>query len=148
MGSDDEMGDGRSNTLGEAHPKAFTGTVKLPSFYVATPRFWFIRAEGEFTMKGITESALKFHYVAEALPEEVALWVMPTLEGDANYNMLNWELLLAYELTDAQRAVKLLHLPDLGEKLPSTLAAEIIALVPRNATPGYLEHQIFLEQLP
>ena len=62
--------------------------------------------------------------------------------------MLKRELLAAYELTEAQRAVKLLHLPDLREKLPSALAAEIIALVPRGVTPGYLECQIFLEQLP
>ena len=65
MGYDDETG--------EVHPKAFTGTVKLPSFYVATPHFWFVRAEGEFTMKRITKSALKFHYVAGALPEDVVL---------------------------------------------------------------------------
>ena len=99
-------------------------------------------------MKGITDTVLKFHYVAGGLPQDVALHVMPTLEEEADYDTLKQELLFAYELTHAQRAAKLLHLPDLGDKLPSTLAAEIIALVPKDATPGYLEHQIFLEQLP
>ena len=36
----------------------------------------------------------------------------------------------------------------LGDKLPSVLASEIIALVPSGKTPDYLERQIFLEQLP
>ena len=45
---------------------------------------------------------LKFHYVAGALPQDVVLHVMPTLEGEANYGTLKQELLLAYELTDAQ----------------------------------------------
>ena len=112
------------------------------------PRFWFVRAEGEFTTKGITDSALKFHYVAGALPQDVALHVMPTLEEEADYDNLKQELLFAYELKNAQRGAKLLHLPDLGDKLPSTLAAKIVALVPKDATPGYLEHQIFFEQLP
>ena len=103
MGSDDETGGGGgSNSEGLSHPKAFTATVKLPSFYVMAPRFWFVRAEGEFATKGTTESVLKFHYVAGALPQDVVLRVMPTLEGDANYSTLKQELLLASELTDAQ----------------------------------------------
>ena len=42
----------------------------------------------------------------------------------------------------------MLHLPGLGDRQPSKLAAEIIAIVPKGITPGYLERQIFLEQLP
>ena len=51
-------------------------------------------------------------------------------------------------MTKQQRASKLLHLPGLGDKKPSKLAAEIIALVPDNEQPGYLESHIFLDQLP
>ena len=43
---------------------------------------------------------------------------------------------------------KLLHLAGLGDKLLSILAAKILALVPTNTRLGYLERQIFIDQLP
>ena len=57
-------------------------------------------------------------------------------------------MLGVFGLTKQQRASKLLHLPGLGDKKPSKLAAEIVALVPDDEKPGYLERQIFLDQLP
>ena len=64
------------------------------------------------------------------------------------YEELKKALLDVFGLTKQQRASKLLHLPGLGDKKPSKLAAEIVALVPDDEKPGYLEQQIFLDQLP
>ena len=79
-----------------------------------------------------------FHYVVAALPQEVALRVMPTVES-RNYQMLKEALLEAFNLTVTQRVAKLLHLQGLGDKLPSVLASEIIALIPSGKSPDYLE---------
>ena len=116
--------------------KVVAAAVKLPSFYVLTLCFCFFQAEGQFAMKGVEDGVTKFHYMVGALPQDVALRVMPVLEDEPDYDALKQELLFAYELTDMQRAARLLHLPGLGDKLPSTLAAKIIALVPKDATPG------------
>ena len=59
--------------------KVFAAAVKLPSFYMMMPSFWFIQAEGQFATKGVEDGAIKFHYVVGALPQDVALRVMPVL---------------------------------------------------------------------
>ena len=57
--------------------KVVLAAVKLPSFYMMIPCFWFIQAEGQFATKGVEDGATKFHYVVGALPQDVALRVMP-----------------------------------------------------------------------
>ena len=125
----------------------FAATVKLANFYHQAPSFWFVQAESQFSVKGITVESTKFHHVVSVLPQEIALRVMPAVES-LDYQMLKTALLEAYDLTETQRATKLLHLQGLGDKLPSVLTSEIIALVPSGKSPDYLERQIFLEQLP
>ena len=72
---------------------------------------------------------------------------MPSVKS-GSYETMKLALLDAFDLMQAQRAAKLLHLKGLGDKLPSVLASEIVALVPSGNTLDYLERQIFLEQLP
>ena len=134
---------------GHARPTraVFAATVKLPQFYSLAPGFWFDSAESQFCLKKIVDNQTKFDYVMASLTEEIALQVIPAMRGKS-YTALKEALLEVFELTEEQRAEKLLHLPGLGDKRPSKLAAEIMALVPEGTQPGYLEHQIFLEQLP
>ena len=82
-----------------------------------------------------------------ALPQEVAVRVMPAVKS-TSYDTMKKALREAFDLTRAQRAAKLLHLQCLGNRLPSVLASEIVALVPESNSPDYLERQIFLERLP
>ena len=140
MASDDE---GVENTQRTVH----AATVKLPKFYALAPAFWFAQAESQFRIKRITEEVTKFDHVVASLTEEVAMRVMPAIVS-MDYARLRKDLMGAFDLTVTQRAAKLLHLPGLGDKRPSMLAAEIVALVPEGLAPGYLERQIFLEQLP
>ena len=139
-GEDDVVED---NAQGTVH----AATVKLPKFYPLAPAFWFAQAESQFRLKRITEEVTKFDHVVASLSEEVAMRVMPAVNS-MDYTRLKRDLMGAFDLTVPQRAAKLLHLPGLGDKRPSALAAEIIALVPEGKTPDYLERQIFLEQLP
>ena len=132
---------------GIAQGTVHAATVKLPKFYQLAPAFWFAQAESQFRLKKITEDVTKFDHVVASLSEEVALRVMPAINS-LDYARLKRDLMGAFDLTVPQRAAKLLHLPGLGDKRPSELAAEIIALVPEGKTPDYLERQVFLEQLP
>ena len=124
----------------------YATAVKLADFYQHTPVFWFAQVEGQFSVKHITDDQTKFHYVMAALPQEVVFRVMPVVKS-TSYETLKSALLEAFNLTESQRAAKILHLQGLGDKLPSVLASEIIALVPSGRHPDYLERQIFLEQL-
>ena len=122
-------------------------TVKLAPFYQHAPSFWFIRAESQFELLNISSDSTKFNHVVSALSEEVALRVMPGVESHS-YDTLKTALLDAFDLTETQRADRLLHMPAMGDKLPSAYVSEILALVPSGKTPDYLERQIFMEQLP
>ena len=64
-----------------------------------------------------------------SLSQEVTKCVMPTLEAQSGYTALK----------NGQRADRLLNLPGLGDKLPSVLAGEILALVPKDVIPSFLE---------
>ena len=124
----------------------YATAVKLADFYEQNPSFWFAQIEGQFVVKKIEDDQLKFHYVMAALPQEVAVRVMPAVKSKS-FAMMKKALLEAFDLTQAQRAMKLLHLKGLVDKLPSVLASEMIALCPDGVDPGYLERQIFIEQL-
>ena len=132
---------------GDGAATVMAATAKLAPFYQHAPSFWFIRAESQFDLLKISGDATKFNYVVSALSEEVALRVMPAVES-LSYSTLKDALLEAFDLTETQRADRLLHMPAMGDKLPSALVAEILALVPSGKTANYLERQIFLEQLP
>ena len=135
------------NKTSEFVSSVFATSVKVPQFYKENARFWFDGLESQFRLKKVSDDTTKFDHVMSALPEEVAMQVMPAIRSK-RYEELKEALLNVYGLTEQQRALKLLSLPGLGDKKPSKLAAEIIALVPEGLDPGYLERQIFLNQLP
>ena len=83
-------------------PKILTATVKLPPFYPSAEKFWFVQAESQFAVKGVTNDATKYHHIVSALPQEITIRVMPTLLQRPDYDA-------EFELTDSQRASKLLH---------------------------------------
>ena len=106
--------------------EVYATEVNLVDFYEHNPVFWFAQIEGQFVVKEIDDDRMKFHYVMAALPQEVAVRVMTAVKS-GSYGIMKKALLDTFDLTWAQRAVKLLHLRGLGDKLPSVLASEIIA---------------------
>ena len=76
-------------------------TVKLSSFYQHAPSFWFIQAESQFDVKGISSDSTKFNHIVAALPEDVALCVMPAVES-RSYDTLKKALMDAFDLTEIQ----------------------------------------------
>ena len=122
-------------------------TIKLAPFYASSPGFWFAQVESQFRVKKITDQLTKFDHVVQSLSEEVALRVSKAVESQ-QYQTLKDVLMKAFDMTSEQRAAKLLHLPGLGDRLPSKLAAEIIAILPKDVEPCFIVRQIFIEQLP
>ena len=59
---------------------------------------------------------------------------MRTLLAKEGYDALKAELLWVFDLTDEQRADRNLDLPGLGDKLPSVLTGEVMALVPKDTS--------------
>ena len=147
-GGGDTPVDGGGDRAHEAHHVCVNAaTAKLPPFFTGNPSFWFAQVESQFRTKAVKTDLAKFDHVMAALSEDVALRVMPAISKQS-YTGLKAALLGEFELTTKQRAGKLLSLPGLGDKRPSTLVAEILALVPDDVEPGYLEREIFIRQLP
>ena len=127
--------------------------VKLPDFWVADPDMWFFQAEAAFRNARITQSRTKFDHVVMRLPEHVSISLRSLLLAmDENamdpYEQLREKLITKYGKTRWQRAFALLDHPDLGDRRPSTLMAEMLALLPGGARPDILFLSMFLRRLP
>lgn len=140
---------------GPSHPstgqQAVTAvTVKLPVFWTAQPSIWFAQAESQFALRGISADNTKFHHVVAALDQGTAERVLDILEFPPDtdkYLAIKARLTQAFGLSARQRAAKLLHLGGLGDRKPSALMDEMLALAQGHRT-CFLFEQLFLEQLP
>jgi len=115
-------------------PVAAVG-VKLPDFWTSDPVMWFAQAEAVFRRSNITTSFTKYDHVLMKLPEPVVVsvrnlvsTVRPT-DTDA-YEKLKARLTASYAKTRWQKAFALLRHPDLGDRRPSQLMNEMLALLP------------------
>lgn len=124
--------------------------IKLPTFWTAQPNVWFTQAEAQFHIKNITQDSTKYYYLISALDQATASRIIDVLQSppaDGLYNNLKKKLLDTFSLSRRDRASKLLHLSGLGDRKPSELMDEILALLDGHK-PCLLAEQIFLEQLP
>ena len=107
--------------------------VTLPDFWASSPDLWFVRAEGEFTLKAISAGSTKHAYLVSALKEEHALKVQDSLRAPdptLPYTKLREALLAAYQASDHQKACTLLDLKALPSERPSEILDKMLALLP------------------
>ena len=110
--------------------------VKLPTFWTTDPDMCFFQAECSFNRSRITTSYTKFEHVVMKLPEEVVMSVralVSAIEADPvkqeqSYTLMKEALLGSYGKTKWQMAYSLLDHPDLGDRRPSAMMAEMLAL--------------------
>jgi len=130
--------------------------VKLPEFWVKDPAMWFSQAEAQFRRARINREMTKYDHVLTKLPEAVIMSVRslisnieatPDLEGES-YQMLKTALLEAYGKTKWQMAFALLDHPDLGDRRPSVMMAEMLSLRYETTAPDSLFLALFLRRLP
>ena len=124
--------------------------IKLPSFWITNPEVWFVQAEAQFAVRGVTSDQTKFYHVLSALDMDTAGRMIDFLRdppADDKYKSLKSLLIQTFGLTRRDRANKLLHMPGLGDRKPSALMDEMLALLDGHK-PCMLFEQLFLEQMP
>ena len=120
-------------------------SLKLPMFLASRPDVWFQQTEAQFALRNITDSTTKYYYLLTALDPVVAERMVALTPCEDKYTYLKGKLMEVYDLTDDQKADRLLDLAGLGDWKPSQLCAHIQSLaVGQNA----LLRRIFLRQLP
>jgi hypothetical protein len=130
--------------------------VKLPDFWVKDPKMWFSQAEAQFRRARITAETTMYDYILMKLPEEVVMSVralVSAIEADPvkqeqSYTLMKEALLGSYGKTKWQMAYSLLDHPDLGDRRPSAMMAEMLALRFETTPPDSLFLALFLRRLP
>ena len=130
--------------------------VKLPDFWVKDPKMWFSQAEAQFRRARITAQTTMYDYILMKLPEDVVMSVralVSAIEADPvkqeqSYTLMKEALLGSYGKTKWQMAYALLDHPDLGDRRPSAMMAEMLALRFETSAPDSLFLALFLRRLP
>lgn len=128
----------------------YAATIKLPDFWQHNPRPWFQHIEAQFQLRGITQDVTKYFHVVAALDASTTARAMALLEAppaDGKYDALKAFLLSLFELSELEKADRLLSLNGLGDSKPSELMERMLAVL-GGADPSFLFAHIFLRQLP
>ena len=126
-------------------------SVKLAPFWPKRPLLWFARAEAQFRLRNITAQQTRFDHVLQALDDEavarVSDIVMANPLAHNCYDNLKARLTDAFDLSDEERARRLLDGPQLGDRKPSVLLAEINELFGQRNI-DFLKKELILRALP
>jgi hypothetical protein len=128
----------------------YAATIKLPDFWQHNPRPWFQHIEAQFQLRGITQDVTKYFHVVAALDASTTARAMALLEAppaDGKYDALKTFLLSLFELSELEKADRLLSLNGLGDSKPSELMERMLAVLGA-VDPSFLFAHIFLRQLP
>ena len=107
-------------------------SLKLPEFWEQHAAVWFAQAEAQFAIRRITEDETKYYYVVAALSNSTATRVVSLLQDppdDDKYVTLKGLLLETFEMSEGERARRLLSLTGLGDSKPSELMDHMLALL-------------------
>ncbi|XP_059839225.1 E3 ubiquitin-protein ligase RNF185 isoform X1 [Hypanus sabinus] len=125
-------------------------SLKLPSFWTLRPHLWFQQAEAQFLIRQITSDSTRYYYVVSSLDQETAAQVEEFIQSppeDGKYTAFKALLIRTFGLSRRERAARLLHLDGLGDRPPSALMNEMLALA-EGHKPCLMFEQAFLERLP
>lgn len=142
--------DAASSAAAVSAPAVFSATVKLPEFWQHDPEPWFQHVEAQFHLRGITTDDTKYFHVVAALDSATTRRLMGLLRDPpaANkYAALKAELLQRFQLSDMERADRLLSMTGLGDSMPSALMENMLALL-GGGDCAFLFTHLFLRQLP
>ena len=131
-------------------PAVYAATVKLPDFWQHDPGPWFLHIEAQFHLRGITVDETKYYHVVAALDSTTTRRLMGFLRdppANGKYAAIKEQLLRLYQLSDEERADRLLSLNGLGDSKPTELMENMLALLGTSDT-SFLFIQLFLRQLP
>jgi hypothetical protein len=126
--------------------------VKLPPFWVDNAEVWFLQAEAQFAIAGITSERTAFNHVLAALPQHVVVSVLDVVlaagTAAAPFTDLKTRLLGGYTQTKWARMFQLIHHPGLGNQRPSQLMDKMLALLSAGTKPDEVFMGLFMDRLP
>ncbi|CAL9683125.1 unnamed protein product [Knipowitschia caucasica] len=131
-------------------PAVFAAMVKLPEFWTHDPEPWFQHVEAQFQLRGITTDITRYYHIVAALDSATTRRMMGLLRDpphEGKYEALKRGLLQLYQLSDMERADRLLSLSGLGDCKPSELMENMLALLGSGDSSFIFTH-LFLRQLP
>ncbi|XP_064468654.1 uncharacterized protein LOC135382311 [Ornithodoros turicata] len=127
--------------------------VRLPPFWPANPYIWFVQAECQFQLAGITTQATRYQHVVSSLPPEVASDVadiLCALMGTTPYDTLKAAIIKRTTASERRRFQQLLSGEDLGDRRPSQFLRHLQGLLGDRAATfdeSFLK-ELFLQRLP
>ena len=133
-----------------AAPLAVVTTCKLPPFWPEDPETWLEQVEAQFHLRRVTADATKFYHIVAALDPPTARRLRDTIRTapvGGRYDAIRARLLSTFSLTESDRANRLLNLRGLGDRKPSALMDEMVALL-EGHPPCFIFKQLFINQLP
>ena len=129
-------------------------TVKLPPYWPSDPQVWFIQAEVQFALRGITQQKTMFDYIVAGLSSDVAAEVRDLLlkpPEEEPYNKLKAALLKRTGISEQRRLQQLLQGEELGDRRPTQLLRKMRQLLgdkTPTAVDDVLFRELFLQRLP
>jgi uncharacterized protein (DUF2249 family) len=96
-------------------------SVKLPPFWPDKTELWFAQAQAQFTIKKITAEETKYAHVLTMLDSQTAAQAMDIIRDPpvAPFTALKARLTEAFEITESEKADRILDMNGLGDKTPS-----------------------------
>ena len=128
-------------------------SLKLAQFFTHNAAFWFILAEQQFHIKGISRDDTMYAHVVSSLTEDVSVRVMSLLLNPpttGKYDALKQLLLQSFTPTKAEAAAMLFDYPGLGDRKPTQMLQHMMTLLPakERLDPGIMFCEAFMRQLP
>ena len=120
-----------------------TVSVKLPEWWPDNARLWFIQAEAQFNLRGIKDQKTKFWHVVATIDNATAsrledILVNPPAENP--YDAIKTRLVGAYTPSTYQQMERLADVCGLGDRRPSQLLDDLLALAVGTCKEGCDRH--------
>lgn len=127
--------------------------IRLPPFWNFNPKIWFLQAEAQFQLAGITTQATQYRHVVAVLPPDVALEVADILSAPPTatpYDQLKSAILQRTMASERKRLQQLLTAEELGDRRPSQLLRAMQSLIGDRtaALDESLLRELFMQRLP
>ncbi|XP_064485123.1 uncharacterized protein LOC135397445 [Ornithodoros turicata] len=148
------MSNGDPQAPAQPQPPSLAGVaVKLPPYFDRNPAVWFLQAEAQFNLAGVSSQQTRYYHVISALTPAAAEEVYDILAAPSPttpYDQLKKALLQRTTASDRSRIQQLLSAEELGDRRPTQLLRRMRQLLGSQptATDDTFFRELFLQRLP
>ncbi|XP_077395136.1 uncharacterized protein LOC144031658 [Festucalex cinctus] len=124
--------------------------LKLPEFWESAAATWFVQAEAQFAIRGITDDFTRYYNVVSTLGSSTAARAVSFITSPPARDMyagLKAYLLKTLELSRPERDRRLFAIQGLGDSKPSELMEKMLNLLGAEE-PNFLFIELFLRHMP